>query len=423
MEGKSINPALLFQRLLVVANAGNNDIKFEEVMRYELSTFPPALFENVFLSKKADKPPLMDSIEDTVKLNGSGGVCYGKPATDTYVLDGGSLLYRIGWKKKETFGNIAKIYVSFVMKTYGNATVIFYGHSQPSIKDMTHLRRQGNKTSNAIKFNINTNFLGKQEEFLKNPSNKERLIALISSELKNEGCYLIICDGDADLVIVKTGISLASKSTVTIIGEDADLLALLLHHAKDSNFKLYFRSDKASKKNIMPRTFDIGLCREILGERICNIILYLHAYTGCDSTSKISKITKSAVFKKLVNNENYFLKFCTYAQSFLIPDQTSDIIESHGIDTMKLLFQGKTMEILAVLRNKLLTEKAIKSKSFVILENLPPTDARTKFHSYRVYYQIMVWADTPLHNPEKWVWYKKHGMLYPILTDLPPAPQ
>ena len=100
---------------------------------------------------------------------------------------------------------------------------------------------------------------------MKNPSNKERLIALISSELKNEGCYLIICDGDADLVIVKTGISLASKSTVTIIGEDADLLALLLHHAKDSNFKLCFRSDKASKKNIMPRTFDIGLYREILG--------------------------------------------------------------------------------------------------------------------------------------------------------------
>ena len=166
----------------------------------------------------------------------------------------------------------------------------------------------------------------------------------------------------------------------------------------------------------MPRTFDIGLCREILGEQICNIILFLHAYTGCDSTSKISKITKSAVFKKLVNNENYFLKFCTYSQSFLIPDQTSDIIESHGIDTMKLLFQ-------AVLRSKLSTEKVIKSKSFVIPENLPPTDAGTKFHSYWVYYQIMVWADTPLHNPEKWGWYKKHGMLYPIHTDLPPAPQ
>ena len=71
---------------------------------------------------------------------------------------------------------------------------------------------------------------------MKNPSNKERLIALISSELKNEGCYPIICDGDADFVTVKTGISLASKSTVTIIGEDTDLLALLLQKNRTSSY-------------------------------------------------------------------------------------------------------------------------------------------------------------------------------------------
>ena len=121
----------------------------------------------------------MDSIENAVNLNGPGGVCYAKPATDTYVLDAGSLLYRIGWKKKETFGNIVKRYASFVIKHYGNATVVFYGYSGPSIKDMTRLRRQRSKTSNAIKFNTNTNFLGKQEEFLRNASNKEKIIALI----------------------------------------------------------------------------------------------------------------------------------------------------------------------------------------------------------------------------------------------------
>ena len=36
---------------------------------------------------------------------------------------------------------------------------------------------------------------------------------------------------------------------------------------------------------------------------------------------------------------------------------------------------------------------------------------------------MMVWADTPLDNLEKWGWYGKHGMLYPKLTDLPPAPE
>ena len=35
-EGKPIDPALLFQRLLDVGNAGKYEIKFEEVMEYEL---------------------------------------------------------------------------------------------------------------------------------------------------------------------------------------------------------------------------------------------------------------------------------------------------------------------------------------------------------------------------------------------------
>ena len=83
-------------------------------------------------------------------------------------------------------------------------------------------------------------------------------------------------------------------------------------------------------------------------------------------------------------------------------NQNPDIIKSEGIDTMKLIFGGKILESLALLRSKLLSEKVIKSKSFVIPENLPPTEGGTKFHSFRVYFQIMVWADTPLYNPENW---------------------
>ena len=98
-EGKSIDPALLFQSLLVVANVGKGEINFDEVMEYELSSSPPALFEDTFSPRKANKPPLADSIENTVNLCGFGGVEYRKPTTDTYVLDGGSLLHRIGWKK------------------------------------------------------------------------------------------------------------------------------------------------------------------------------------------------------------------------------------------------------------------------------------------------------------------------------------
>ena len=52
----------------------------------------------------------------------------------------------IGRRKKHS---VIKAYASFVKRTYGKATVMFDGYScNPSIKDMTHVRRQGNHKSN-----------------------------------------------------------------------------------------------------------------------------------------------------------------------------------------------------------------------------------------------------------------------------------
>ena len=55
-QGQTIDPALLFQRLLFVLASG--DLSLEDVMSYELSTFPTALFEAKEILRKADKPQL-----------------------------------------------------------------------------------------------------------------------------------------------------------------------------------------------------------------------------------------------------------------------------------------------------------------------------------------------------------------------------
>ena len=51
---RTIDPALLFQRFLVVSRSW--DLSFEEVLTYELSPYPPALFETRNTLRKADKP-------------------------------------------------------------------------------------------------------------------------------------------------------------------------------------------------------------------------------------------------------------------------------------------------------------------------------------------------------------------------------
>ena len=48
--GRSTDHALLFQKLLVVANTGNEVADLDDVLKYELCTFPPPLFENCLRS-------------------------------------------------------------------------------------------------------------------------------------------------------------------------------------------------------------------------------------------------------------------------------------------------------------------------------------------------------------------------------------
>ena len=61
------------------------------------------------------------------------------PITDRYVLDGGSLLHHLPWRKGDSYNAVAESYADFTVRYYGRATVVFDGYGEgPSIKDNTH---------------------------------------------------------------------------------------------------------------------------------------------------------------------------------------------------------------------------------------------------------------------------------------------
>ena len=93
---QSIDPALVFPRVLVVSKTGV--LLLDEVLGHELSPFPPALFDirNVFC--EPDKPKLTHSITGHLKEAGVDQP-QSTPQTKHYVLDGGSLLHSIAWKE------------------------------------------------------------------------------------------------------------------------------------------------------------------------------------------------------------------------------------------------------------------------------------------------------------------------------------
>ena len=210
-----------------------------------------------------------------------------------YVLDGGSLIHKIKWEKGMTYEEIALLYANYVVTKYGsNATIIFDGYeSGNSTKDMTH-RIRNNATGPKINFNEKMKFQSKKDIFLSNSFNKQRMIYLIGEKLTDVFCTVVHSKADADVNIAKSAIAALSTNNIFLIGEDTDLLILMLYFVPEqSNFKLYFGSNKEN-------VYDIYKIRALLGSLLCSCLPFIHAITGCDTTSGFFGIGKKTAVKR-----------------------------------------------------------------------------------------------------------------------------
>ena len=86
-----------------------------------------------------------------------------------------------------------------------------------------------------------------------------------------------------------------------LVGDDTDLLILLLYHAGNLGHKVYFAPEP--KKNSKSRVWDISEIQMKLGPYLCNQMLYIHAMLGCDTTSRFHGIGKGALLKKIRSSE------------------------------------------------------------------------------------------------------------------------
>ena len=101
-----IDPQLLFQRLTIAAKTTDS---MEDVFRYELCSYPPALFDSSLLLREPQKPQLASAIWARLPpdLPGITGEVQ-------YVLDGGALIQRIPWTRGATYKDICTMYTEYV---------------------------------------------------------------------------------------------------------------------------------------------------------------------------------------------------------------------------------------------------------------------------------------------------------------------
>jgi len=134
---------------------------------------------------------------------------------------------------------------------------------------------------------------------LSNAANKQALIQLIMERMRQKGCDIIQEEGDAD--------SMSAFKSTSLIGEDTDLLVLLLFHADVSKCTaLYFRSDK-----VKSYVYNIKVLKLVLGEAVCNDLLFLHAFMGSDSVSR--------VFQRIIKREK---TMTNCSKAFSLPKQS-----------------------------------------------------------------------------------------------------
>ena len=170
---------------------------------------------------------------------------------------------------------------------------MFDGYNDnPSTKDCAHMRRSGGTIGVTVHLISSMALQTKKEEFLSNKHNKQRCIALLSQRLEQAGYEIHQARRDADVLIVQTALTSAAKKEPVLVGDDTNLLVLVIYHAMNVRHNVIFRpkTRRTSQKGNL--CWNIPAMRTHLGSVVTNNIMFLHAIHGCDTTSGVYGLGK-----------------------------------------------------------------------------------------------------------------------------------
>lgn len=335
----------------------------------------------------------------------------------TYTIDGGYLLHRVVWDREDTFSNILDKYVQYVRRHFGQkVTIVFdgYNDSTKNIKASEQRRRVTKSAAcSDILFDQHMTVPTSQQQFLSNVYNKSRLIIMLKDKFTTENILVKQADNDADVLIVETAINQFNPANINVVvGEDIDLLVLITARTSSDKIIYFLKPGKAQQSSEFFSNESLSAfpkCKRHL--------LFLHAFTGCDTTSTLFRRGKTSILKLF---EKQDLVRC--AQVFEDLNSTPGTLIVHGIRFLLSVY-GAPAKITCIDKYRYLSfAKQSRNKKRVQLACLPPTSASAQQHFYRVYYQVQVWLGNAL-DPEEWGWKLIDNVLEPIHTLLPPAPE
>ena len=214
-----------------------------------------------------------------------------------------------------------------------------------------------------------------QQKFLSNTHNKSRFISMLKEKLTAENILVKQANNDADVLIVETAIEqFNSTHTIIVVGEDVDLLVLLTARTPTEKTIFFLKPGKAQHQS------EIYTSKSLSSFAKCqNHILFLHAITGCDTTSAFYKRGKRTVFKMF---EKQDLVEC--AEVFQNCNSTQHEIIISGVRFLFSMYGAPKKTTYLDEHRYACFVKNTKNKKQVQLACLPPTSAAAHQHLLRV---------------------------------------
>ena len=416
---------LIYTRVIGLQQSRDLDIK--DVLSYELSAIPPALFDE------------------------HGDITHRINPPDVIIIDGCALLWCVHWPSCGTVLDYLKNFKERLDVYLQKSCVylIFDRYPAKSTKGATRSNRAGQNASRKHVLTFNTP-LPSQKVVLNVTHNKTQLIDLLTKYLVdhlvgNSNCEIVITSGhpvpvqirnghstpridlhntheEEDVIIVNqlVNLALSGVSNISVICDDTDVFILLL----------YFYNQAKLICTVTMESPIAGRCAidiKATAKKHTGITDFLpgaHALSGCDTTSYLFGICKATALKCINSGITLLL--------LGMVDVNMDEVVAEATLFMSRCYGSKYDGDMSEIRYAVWSAKMSNTKITIApkLKSLPPTSDSFTQHVFRAHYQTMIWKSAlssgppSAANPLRYGWTETDNILLPIMIpeDVSPVP-
>lgn len=177
---------------------------------------------------------------------------------------------------------------------------------------------------------------------------------------------------------------------------------------------------------LFTRNLEQGWKEKTQGQEICNSLIGLHSFTGCDSVSCFAGEEK-VIALKLLKNDPANQEFKQLGQCWDVSNELFEKLEQFTCE-MYAGNKSRSNTIGTKRVNELLYQLFCAKRGEAESSRLPPCTDCLFLHTQRAYYQAVIWrrcleAKPNIPNPSDHGWTEEDGKLQILWMRSAPAPE